>query len=81
MGLLWTGSLAVYGAAATRLAAMGPILGWPLFMSVIIIASNAWGFATAEWKGASRMAVTTMLVGILFLILGFCTVALGSRLS
>ena len=81
MGLLWTGSLAVYGAAATRLAAMGPILGWPLFMSVIIITSNAWGFATAEWKGANRAAVTTMLVGILFLILGFCTVALGSRLG
>jgi L-rhamnose-H+ transport protein len=81
MGLLWTGSLAVYGAASTRLAAMGPILGWPLFMSVIIITSNVWGFATGEWKGACRGAVTTMLVGILFLILGFCTVALGSRLA
>jgi len=78
MGLLWTGSLAVYGAASTHLAAMGPVLGWPLFMSVIILSSNAWGFATAEWKGASRRAVATMLVGILFLILGFCTVALGS---
>ena len=81
MGLLWTGSLAVYGAASTRLAAMGPILGWPLFMSVIIISSNVWGFATAEWKGADRGAVTAMLVGVLFLILGFCTVALGSRLA
>jgi L-rhamnose-H+ transport protein len=81
MGLLWTGSLAVYGAASTRLAAMGPILGWPLFMSVIIITSNVWGFATAEWKGANRGAVKTMLVGILFLIVGFCTVALGSRLG
>jgi L-rhamnose-H+ transport protein len=81
MGLLWTGSLAVYGAASTRLAAMGPILGWPLFMSVIIITSNVWGFATGEWKGANRGAVKTMLVGILFLIVGFCTVALGSRLG
>jgi L-rhamnose-H+ transport protein len=81
MGLLWTGSLAVYGAASTRLADMGPILGWPLFMSVIIITSNVWGFATSEWKGANRGAVKTMLVGILFLIVGFCTVALGSRLG
>ena len=81
MGLLWTGSLAMYGAASTRLAAMGPILGWPLFMSVIIITSNVWGFMTGEWKGASRGAVTMMLVGILLLILGFCTVALGSRLG
>ena len=81
MGLLWTGSLAVYGTAATRLGAMGPILGWPLFMSVIIITSNVWGFATGEWKGAGHAAVTTMLGGILFLILGFCTVALGTRLA
>jgi hypothetical protein len=50
-------------------------------MSVIIVTSNLWGFATGEWKGASRGAVTTMLVGILFLILGFCTVALGSKLG
>lgn len=81
MGLLWTGSLAMYGAASTRLATMGPILGWPLFMSVIIITSNLWGFATGEWKGASRGAVTTMLVGILLLILGFCTVAFGPKLG
>jgi len=50
-------------------------------MSVIILTSNVWGFATGEWKDAQRGAVTTMLVGILFLILGFCTLALGSRLG
>jgi L-rhamnose-H+ transport protein len=79
MGLLWTGSLALYGASATSMSTMGPILGWPLFMSVIIITSSVWGFATGEWRGAGRRAVTIMLAGILFLILGFCTVALASR--
>ena len=81
MGLLWTGSVALYGAASTRMAAMGPVLGWPLFMSAIIISSNIWGFATGEWKGARTKAIALMLVGIGFLIMGFVTVALGARLG
>jgi L-rhamnose-H+ transport protein len=81
MGLLWAGSLALYGAASTRLAAMGPVVGWPLFMSVIIISSNAWGFATGEWRGARRNTVVLMLVGIGFLITGFGGVALAARMG
>lgn len=80
MGLLWMGSLALYGDAATRLAAMGPVLGWPLFMSVVIISSNVWGFATGEWRGTRTKTTALMLVGIGFLILGFVTVALAARL-
>jgi L-rhamnose-H+ transport protein len=81
MGLLWTGSLALYGAASTRMAAMGPVLGWPLFMSVIIISSNAWGFATGEWRGARRRTVAVMLAGIGLLIMGFGAVAWAARLG
>ena len=36
MGGLWFSSLVVYGAAATRMADLGPVLGWPLFMSASI---------------------------------------------
>jgi L-rhamnose-H+ transport protein len=60
---------------------MGPILGWPLFMSIIIISSNVWGFMTGEWKGVSRRPLTLMLVGISFLILGFCTLAVAARMG
>lgn len=81
MGLLWLGSTVIYGAASTRMSAMGPILGWPLFMSSIIITANVWGFATGEWKGVGRGPVITVLVGILFLIFGFGTVALASRMG
>ena len=81
MGLLWLGSTVIYGAASARMAAMGPILGWPLFMSSIIITANVWGFATGEWKGVGRGPVTTVLVGIVFLILGFSAVALASGMS
>ena len=64
-----------------RLAEMGAILGWPLFMSVVIVTSNVWGFMTGEWKGVCRGPLAYMLGGIGFLILGFVTLALGARLA
>jgi L-rhamnose-H+ transport protein len=81
MGVLWFGSTLLYGASTAELAGLGPILGWPLFMSSIIITSNVWGFVTGEWKSAGQKALTTMLVGILFLILGFVTLAFSGRLA
>jgi L-rhamnose-H+ transport protein len=81
MGILWFGSTVIYGAATAELASLGPILGWPLFMSSIIITSNIWGFVTGEWKSAGSKALSTMLGGILFLILGFVTLAVSGRLA
>jgi L-rhamnose-H+ transport protein len=81
MGALWFSSLVVYGAASTRMADMGPVLGWPLFMSAIILTSNVWGLAVGEWKGATRGSLAIMFVGLGFLILGFCTLAWSSRLA
>jgi L-rhamnose-H+ transport protein len=81
MGVLWFGSTVIYGAATAQLAGLGPILGWPLFMSCIILTSNVWGFVTGEWKTAGQKALTTMLAGILFLIFGFVTLAVSGRLA
>jgi L-rhamnose-H+ transport protein len=81
MGVLWFGSTLIYGASTAELEALGPILGWPLFMSSIIITSNVWGFVTGEWKTAGQKALRTMLGGILFLILGFISLALSGRLA
>jgi L-rhamnose-H+ transport protein len=79
MGALWFSSIVAYGAAAARMADLGPVLGWPLFMSAIILASNVWGLAVGEWKGAARTSLITMFAGLAVLILGFCTLALSSR--
>jgi L-rhamnose-H+ transport protein len=81
MAVLWMASLEVYGAAATSMADLGPILGWPLFMSVIIIASNIWGFATGEWRGCGRKPINVMLGAIGLLVAGFCTLAYSASMS
>jgi L-rhamnose-H+ transport protein len=81
MAALWMGSTAIYGVAMSRIGSMGPVLGWPLFMSVIILVSSGWGFLTGEWKGAGAKAVKIMFVAIALLIVGFCTLAYSSTLS
>jgi L-rhamnose-H+ transport protein len=81
MGALWFSSIVIYGAVAASMADMGPVLGWPLFMSAIILTSNVWGLAVGEWKGASRGSLFTMFAGLAGLILGFCTLAWSSRLA
>ena len=81
MAALWMGSLVAYGWAASSMADLGPILGWPLFMSIIIITSNIWGFATGEWRGCGRKPVNVMLGAIALLVVGFCTLAYSASMS
>ena len=81
MGGLWFSSTAIYGAVSARLGDIGPVLGWPLFMSAIIIASNTWGFATGEWKGSGSRARNAMVASICFLVLGFAALAYAGRLG
>jgi len=69
MGILWTGSLIVYGSGVNKIGALGPSLGWPILSSVNIVTSNLWGVITGEWRGAGREAARIMMIGILILVL------------
>lgn len=81
MAALWFGSSAIYGVAMSNIGKMGPVLGWPLFMSVIIVASSAWGFITGEWRDAGKKAVNSMILSIALLIVGFCALAYSGTLG
>jgi L-rhamnose-H+ transport protein len=81
MGVLWMSSIAIFGTASATMAEMGPVLGWPLFMSAIIITSNVWGFATGEWRRVRPGVILTVSVGMLLLILGFCILAWSFRVA
>ena len=52
MGLLWSGSIAVYGIALSMLGPLAPSLGWPILMISTIITGNLCGITTGEWKGS-----------------------------
>jgi L-rhamnose-H+ transport protein len=65
MGLLWGGSVFVYGAASPLLGKLGPAIGWPLSMVVSLATGNGCGFLTGEWKVSSSAARLWMAGGIL----------------
>ena len=65
------GALAVACLAPGALAAepaaepLGTVIGWPIYMSAMILANNFWGWATGEWRRAGARAVLLMGSGIL----------------
>lgn len=67
MGVLWMGGIVAYGMGAAKMGRLGASLGWPLFMSIIIITANVWGAVTKEWKGAGSKAVKWMIASLVVL--------------
>ena len=75
MAVLWSGSNFVYGAGARGLGPLGLVLGWPIFMAVIVLTANGWGLLTGEWKNARPRALMWAAGGGLLLVLGICVIA------
>jgi L-rhamnose-H+ transport protein len=69
MGLLWGGSIFVYGAAVPRLGRLGTAIGWPLSLATGLLLANAIGIALGEWRQAPRRAKAWMYSGIAILLL------------
>jgi L-rhamnose-H+ transport protein len=78
MGVLWYSGLVVYGTGTAALGTLGKIVGWPVFMTVDIIAGIGWGFLGGEWKGASRTALAYCLAGIAVLFLAIGVISWGN---
>lgn len=75
MAILWSGSNFVYGIGARGLGSLGLVVGWPIFMAVIVLSANAWGVLTGEWRSAGTRSVVWAATGCLLLIVGVWIVA------
>lgn len=75
MGFLWYAGISVYGMGAAAMGPLGGVLGWPIFMSVVIIMANVWGAATGEWKGAGAQARRLMWAGVTVLVAAIAVIA------
>jgi len=74
MGLLWMGSVAIYGMATTLLGVLGASIGWSIYQICIIVMANVSGWIAGEWKGVSQYSKLILWSGLL--LLGFATVAI-----
>jgi L-rhamnose-H+ transport protein len=68
MGAVWAASIFLYGFSATSLGSIGTSVGWPVFIVLIVITSNAWGVSLGEWKGRPRANLYQMIAGSVVLI-------------
>jgi len=81
MGMLWGGSIFLYGAATPRLGRIGPSIGWPLSLAVALLVANLMGVWLGEWRAAPARAVRLMRSGIAVLLAAIVLCALSSGLG
>ena len=77
-GLLWYGGVVVYGMGAASLGKLGAIVGWPVFMTLDILAGILWGAVAGEWQRASRRALAYCWAGVGILILAIVLISIGN---
>ena len=81
MGLLWGGSIFLYGASVTQLGDMGPSIGWPLSLAAGLLVANAMGLLLGEWKTAPAGARSRMRYGLLVLIVAIILCASSAGMT
>jgi len=79
MAVLWFGSTLLYGLATSQLGTWGPILGWPLFMSLIVISATMLGIFTGEWKDGGALPIRIQWTGVTVLVLAIFILAGSTR--
>ena len=79
MALFWFGSTSLYGIASGKLGSWGTILGWPLFMSLIVITASMLGILTGEWKSSGRKPLRIQLAGVAMLVMAVFVLSAASR--
>lgn len=81
MGLLWGGSIYLYGAATPLLGDIGPSIGWPLSLAVGLLVANLMGVLLGEWREAPPAALKYMRAGILTLLAAIVICGLSTRID
>ncbi len=79
MGLMWMGSIALYGVATTYLGPSGAAIGWGLFSIFVILAANLSGLAMGEWRGVGSQPLRKLGIGLAMLVLASVVIAWGNR--
>jgi L-rhamnose-H+ transport protein len=77
MGILWTGSVVIYGWGANHLGRLGPSLGWSLWNAILIATTFVCGLLTREWEGVKGFPLRLLCLGIAVLIAGMLILGLG----
>jgi L-rhamnose-H+ transport protein len=79
MGLMWMGSIALYGVATTYLGPSGAAIGWGLFSIFVILAANLSGLVMGEWRMVGARTLRNLGLGLALLTIASAVIAWGNR--
>lgn len=78
-GTTWFLQFFFYGMGESKLG--NGASSWILHMAFIILIANTWGLFLKEWKGVSKKAITTVIIGIATIILSVLVVGYGNSIK
>ncbi|MES2427516.1 MAG: L-rhamnose/proton symporter RhaT [Bacteroidota bacterium] len=78
-GTTWFLQFFFYGMGESKLG--NGASSWILHMAFIILVANIWGIVLKEWKTVSKKAFSTLVIGIITIILSVILVGYGNNLK
>jgi L-rhamnose-H+ transport protein len=78
-GTIWFLQFFFYGMGESKLG--NGASSWILHMAFIILVANLWGFALNEWRGVSAKTKTTIVIGVIMIILSVMLVGYGNAIK
>ncbi len=78
-GTTWFLQFFFYGMGESKLG-NGPS-SWILHMAFIILVANMWGLVLKEWKGVNKRTISTIILGIIIIIISVLIVGYGNSLK
>jgi len=78
-GTTWFLQFFFYGMGESKLG--NGASSWILHMAFIILVANMWGLILKEWKGVNKKTISTIIVGIIVIILSVLLVGYGNSLK
>ncbi len=79
MGFLWFGSIVAYSLSTVYLGSLGAVIGWPLFMSAVVIVSMFTGLLAGEWSRTGTRPIQMMAGGIVCLVAAVAILSYAAR--
>ncbi len=77
-GTMWFLQFFFYGMGESKLG--NGASSWILHMATIILTANIWGLALNEWKGVSKKAFNTFIMGLALIMLSIFLVGIGNSI-
>jgi L-rhamnose-H+ transport protein len=77
MGLMWIGSFYLYGTGASKLGNWGPVIGWPVLVSLSIAVGVLCGWWRGEWTNAPSSAKRLLWQGLGLILLAIVVIPFG----